>query len=55
MAANARTGQKRSPLFIIEAIIVLGLVGLLAVKAPTWAGALSSYTVESSYYVNEGR
>ena len=55
MAANARTRDKRSPLFLIEVIVVLALVGLLAVKAPTWAGALASYTVESSYYVNEGR
>jgi hypothetical protein len=55
MAANARTRDKRSPLFLLEAIVVLALVGLLAIKAPTWAGALSSYTAESSYDFSEAR
>ena len=55
MAANARRSEKRSPLFIIEAVVVLLLVGVLAMKAQSWAGALSSYAVESSYYVNDLR
>jgi hypothetical protein len=53
MAANVRTKSDRSPLFLISAIAVLAIVGVLAVKAPSWAGALSSYAVESSYYVTE--
>jgi hypothetical protein len=53
MAANVRNGSDRSPLFLISAIVVLAMVGVLALKAPSWAGALSSYAVESSYYLTD--
>jgi hypothetical protein len=53
MAANVRTGSNRSPLFLVSAIAILVMVGVLAVKAPSWAGALSSYAVESSYYLTD--
>jgi len=54
-AANARKGSDRNPLFLASAIAVLAMVGVLAVKAPSWAGALSSYSVESSYYLTDGQ
>ena len=52
-AANMRKGSDRNPLFLASAIAVLAMVGVLAVKAPSWAGALSSYAVESSYYLTD--
>jgi hypothetical protein len=53
MAANVRTQSNRSPLFLVSAVAIFALVGVLAVKAPSWAGALSSYSVESSYYLTD--
>ena len=55
MAANARKAGERNPLFLVSAILVLAMVGVFAVKAPSWAGALSSYAVESSYYLTDQR
>jgi hypothetical protein len=43
MATKVRSGQGRNPLFLVTAAVILATVGVLAAKAPSWAGALSGW------------